>query len=441
MGTTCDAKDIAKHRPFAIAIPSTDFTHSRSGTNPYPAYRFYRETKKSHGFPVLNSNHDQQIAALHDLLRVIKEAAVKLRQLIDINERRKDGPDFRYDRQDNPGSELATTSSSVCVLCGITLYPKDSLEESWRFTHDREKTNAYTRDSDITSRDLDSVFSKTNLYKAASPIKIDKRQEEIIPKSRQSADSSSDDLRSKLLFIRRISSDKTACQICESQRRDNQNPKYAADERRYKADVALKPIKLTQQSPKRTPPTIPPTQDASTLTHEMLCPCACGLLTKEIESEVSIESLPMLKEKLIKTKLEELGLYLDSKKTADRKMHDIARKARKTTTQELEKHVNIEHWRTEITQQRLQTQVEELHRNIRFFKQENEYIRCLVEQCRYSSEKTKVSKQLLPITYSGNNNHGDRDATRFHKYPTDCRETVSVCRVLVSGLKQYNNGV
>nr|XP_012214925.1 PREDICTED: uncharacterized protein LOC105667617 [Linepithema humile] len=82
-------------------------------------------------------------------------------------------------------------------------------------------------------------------------------------------------------------------------------------------------------------------------------------------------------------------------------MHDIARKARKTTTQELEKHVNIEHWRTEITQQRLQTQVEELHRNIRFFKQENEYIRCLVEQCRYSSEKTKVSKQLLPITYSG----------------------------------------
>lgn len=80
-------------------------------------------------------------------------------------------------------------------------------------------------------------------------------------------------------------------------------------------------------------------------------------------------------------------------------MHDIAGETRKT--QKLEKHVNAEHWKKEVVQQRLQTQVEELHRNIRFFKQENEYIRCLVEQCRYSSEETKVLKQLLPITYSG----------------------------------------
>lgn len=63
MGTTCDAKDIAKRRPFAIAIPSTDSTHSRPGMNLCPAYRFCREIKKSYGFPVLNSNdHDQQVS-------------------------------------------------------------------------------------------------------------------------------------------------------------------------------------------------------------------------------------------------------------------------------------------------------------------------------------------------------------------------------------------
>jgi len=51
-------------------------------------------------------------------------------------------------------------------------------------------------------------------------------QKEIIPKN-QSTDSISDDLRSKLVFVRRISSDKTACHDDESQRRrDNQNLEY-----------------------------------------------------------------------------------------------------------------------------------------------------------------------------------------------------------------------
>lgn len=57
-------------------------------------------------------------------------------------------------------------------------------------------------------------------------------QEEIIPKSQliESADSISNDLRSKLVFVRRISSDKNARQKCHDEsprRRDNQNPKYA----------------------------------------------------------------------------------------------------------------------------------------------------------------------------------------------------------------------
>lgn len=56
----------------------------------------------------------------------------------------------------------------------------------------------------------------------------------------------------------------------------------------------------------------------------------------------------------------------------------------------------------EITQQQLEAQVEELHRNIRHFREENEYLQYLIERCRCSSERTTVSLQLLiRATYHG----------------------------------------
>jgi len=52
-------------------------------------------------------------------------------------------------------------------------------------------------------------------------------------------------------------------------------------------------------------------------------------------------------------------------------------------------------------------QTEEMHKNIQFFKQENEYIRCLAENCHCLSEDIRDLQQLLPIkdTYSGEKSH------------------------------------
>jgi len=62
---------------------------------------------------------------------------------------------------------------------------------------------------------------------------------------------------------------------------------------------------------------------------------------------------------------------------------------------------NIERWREEVIQLQLQAQVKELQKNIQFFKQENEYIRYLIEKCRCSL-KIKFWQELLTITtYSG----------------------------------------
>ncbi|KAL6420570.1 hypothetical protein ACFW04_013226 [Cataglyphis niger] len=124
----------------------------------------------------------------------------------------------------------------------------------------------------------------------------------------------------------------------------------------------------------------------------MFCPCACGLLVKdETRSEVSIISLPILKENLIKTKFEELSFYLSSNQTLHSKMYD--------DMQKLKRDVNIDRWRKEVIQLHLQTQVEELQKNIQFFKQENKYIRHLIEKCRCSL-KTKFWQELLPIMVS-----------------------------------------
>lgn len=75
----------------------------------------------------------------------------------------------------------------------------------------------------------------------------------------------------------------------------------------------------------------------------------------------------------------------------------LKKKVKKTKTQKLEKDINVKRWIEEVVQLRLQVQIEELHKNIRFFKQENEYIRRLAEKCRCLSEDIKGLQQLLPI--------------------------------------------
>ncbi|XP_011066588.1 PREDICTED: uncharacterized protein LOC105153441 [Acromyrmex echinatior] len=64
--------------------------------------------------------------------------------------------------------------------------------------------------------------------------------------------------------------------------------------------------------------------------------------------------------------------------------------------------MNVKHWIEEVVQLRLQMQIEELHKNIQFFKQENEYIRHLSEKCRCLSEDINNLQPFLPIgeTYS-----------------------------------------
>ncbi|XP_029156881.1 uncharacterized protein LOC114929490, partial [Nylanderia fulva] len=134
-----------------------------------------------------------------------------------------------------------------------------------------------------------------------------KGQEEIISKT-QSVDTNKSGLKSKLLFVQ-ISSDKTACQVCPTesqQRQDNitQMLRHVDSKYEYNIIKMSKPTKLTQQNSRIAygSPTISSTEDASTLTHEMFCPCACGLLVRgETKSEVSIKSAFMLKQNFIKT--------------------------------------------------------------------------------------------------------------------------------------------
>lgn len=86
-----------------------------------------------------------------------------------------------------------------------------------------------------------------------------------------------------------------------------------------------------------------------------------------------------------------------------RHVPDDIRKIKKTKMQKLKKDINVKRWIEEVVQLRLQVQIEELHKNIRFFKRENEYIRRLAEKCRCLSEDIKGLQQLLPIrdTHSG----------------------------------------
>ncbi|XP_011691888.1 PREDICTED: uncharacterized protein LOC105452470 isoform X3 [Wasmannia auropunctata] len=103
------------------------------------------------------------------------------------------------------------------------------------------------------------------------------------------------------------------------------------------------------------------------------------------------------------SKHEVLDLQLDSREMTQTKVHDNTLKIKKTKIQRLEKDTNVKRWIEEVVHLRLQVQIEELHKNILFFKQENEYIRRLVEKCRCLSEDIKSLQQLLPIrdTYSG----------------------------------------
>ncbi|XP_036143211.1 uncharacterized protein LOC105836071 isoform X2 [Monomorium pharaonis] len=81
---------------------------------------------------------------------------------------------------------------------------------------------------------------------------------------------------------------------------------------------------------------------------------------------------------------------------AQAKLHDDTLKVKKTKTPK-KRDPNVKHWIEEIVQLRLQMQIEELHKNIQFFKQENEYIRRLAEKCRCLSEDVRGMQQLLSI--------------------------------------------
>lgn len=82
-------------------------------------------------------------------------------------------------------------------------------------------------------------------------------------------------------------------------------------------------------------------------------------------------------------------------------------KVKKPKMQKLEKDTNVKRWIQEVVELRLQVQIEELHKNIKFFKQENEYFRRLSEKRRYLSEDITSLGQLLPIrdTHSGEKLH------------------------------------
>lgn len=102
---------------------------------------------------------------------------------------------------------------------------------------------------------------------------------------------------------------------------------------------------------------------------------------------------------------------MDSKEIAHktrRKVHNDTVKIKKTnnkTQKKTEKDIKVERWIEEMVQLRLEMQIKKLHKNIQFFKQQNEYIRRLSEKCR-CAEDMKGLQQLLPIrnTYT----HGER---------------------------------
>lgn len=103
------------------------------------------------------------------------------------------------------------------------------------------------------------------------------------------------------------------------------------------------------------------------------------------------------------SKLEELSFHLESREMSHTKVHDDIIKITKTKTQKLRKDIKVKSWIEEIVQLRLQSQIEELHKKIQFFKRENEYIRHLAEKCRCLSKDI----QGLPTrdTYSGEKSH------------------------------------
>ncbi|XP_018396404.1 PREDICTED: uncharacterized protein LOC108774722 isoform X2 [Cyphomyrmex costatus] len=283
----------------------------------------------------------------------------------------------RYERGIQPHKPesglIATTSSSVCARCGVALHLKDSSERSKQFVIDRGRSDDYGHENGNIDRT--------------------KRQDKVSSKS-QSTGTSESGLQSKLLFIRRKSPDRIARQD-ESQRcgSTSQVPRYVTNEHEYKTSESSHQCIVNISS------TICSTQDAATLTQEMLCPCACGLLVKDgTESKVSINPMSVLKDELIKTKLKELDLHLDSTEITQTKVQKI----KKIKMQKLEKDMNVKRWIEEVVQLRLQMQIEELHKSIQFFKQENEHIRRLAEKCRCLSEDIKNIQQLLPIreTYS-----------------------------------------
>ncbi|KAL0133785.1 hypothetical protein PUN28_001035 [Cardiocondyla obscurior] len=313
MGTTGGARNVARAHPLAVAIPSEQgvlpINHDSSASLRFilpfcPAYDFCKESKRPCSSPVLD--RDPQITTLHNLLQAMKEAALKLIQLItiDIEERRKrdanpwtHNPGLRGERREqlfSSESELILgMSSSVCALCGVALHLKASSEKPKQFVVDRERNGDY-----ISSGQLDDIFLKivenSSGFSFAGSVlnyvlpeknnstdKCMKREDRISSKT-QSTESSK--LKSKLLFIQQISSD-----------RSSPTPKYLIMKREYMTSSHQCVVDMSS--------TVSSMQDdASTLIQDVFCPCACGLFVKDgTETEVSINSVYIPKDKLIKT--------------------------------------------------------------------------------------------------------------------------------------------
>ncbi|XP_029156879.1 uncharacterized protein LOC114929489 [Nylanderia fulva] len=181
METTRDIKDITRYNPLTIEIPSKQSIvlinrdssiDSLSKMQFCPAYHFCKELKRPYRLSRFDGNHDQQITAIHDLLQAIKEPAIRLIQLVvnDIDKQWKRDPDFqvrypdskRYKGSDKQHYEsgliLATTSSSVCALCGVALHLKNPSEESGQLAFDEKRKDYHNRDCNIMLKAFNSAF-------------------------------------------------------------------------------------------------------------------------------------------------------------------------------------------------------------------------------------------------------------------------------------------
>ncbi|XP_032680433.1 uncharacterized protein LOC116848441 [Odontomachus brunneus] len=387
METVRDAESIAMYRPFVSAIltkrdilltnrdSSVDDTSLRFERFPCPAYSICRGSNKSNRF-MHNDDSDQQITMLRDLLQPIKETALRLRQLIaNITEGQQGSLESltrhralqqaeKSDQQNDPGSGLiiTTTSSSVCALCGTELHLEHPLKEPGSLALDEKKIiDDHSRDRDITSKNFNCVLLRMIPYETASSVEMEKRSDRLlvdksVPDYSLPKGNGSYNIQKEEKIISKIQTVDT---------RD---------------DLKSKLLFTRQFSSAET------SQQGSQTFNRMLCPCTReSLITNRTENGVSVgknvaDDMRKVEETKIQKKLktDESAVRCIKEDGADNRINE------------------------EITQQQLQAQLEELHRNIRHFREENEYLQYLIERCRCSSERTKISLEpLIRATYHG----------------------------------------